>query len=148
MSNSEQLNSELTNTLEYIIDKFNLTLEVSSEQIKEFSVQISKKIITWEFMTSIIAIVFCILVIFAAIQLHKHFKIESFTKLCKIYNTLLEDSNNVEEVHKLIIKIVIKIVIVLVSLFFASFILCELKDIIMCIIFPEKVILEFISSYL
>lgn len=149
MNGSEQLNNELTTTLEYIIDKFNLTLEVSSEQIKEFSMQMAEKIIAWELMTSILAIVGYAILIFALIKIHKHFNIGSFKQLDAEYRKLWETtSDNRREIDKAVGKYALKIVIVFFVIFFGGFIISELKDILMCIIFPEKTILEFISLYL
>lgn len=149
MNGSEQLNSELTTTLEYLIDKFNLTLEVSSEQIKDFSVQMAEKIVTWEFATSLVAIAGWIIVILALIRIHEHFHIGSFKQLDAEYRKLWETtSDNRTEIDKAVGKYALKIVIVFFVIFFSGFIISELKDIVMCAVFPEKVIIEFISLYL
>lgn len=149
MNGSEQLNSELTTTLEHLIDKFNLTLEVSSEQIKDFSIQMAEKIITWEIVTSLVAIAGWVLVILALIRLHEHFKIGSFKQLDGEYKKLWETTaDNRKEIDKAIAKYSFKIVIVFLIILFGGLIVVEIKDLLLCAIFPEKVILEFISLYL
>lgn len=149
MNGSETLNSELTNTLEYLIDKFNLTLELSSEQIKEFSMQLTEKIINWEFITSLVAIAGWVLAILFIIRVHEHFKISTFKELNEQYNKLWETTNdNRIEIDKVMFKYSFKIIVIFFVLMFTSFIVGELKDIILCAVFPEKIIIEFISSYL
>lgn len=149
MNGSETLNSELTNTLEYLIDKFNLTLELSSEQIKEFSMQLTEKIINWEFITSLVAIAGWVLAILFIIRVHEHFKISTFKELNEQYNKLWETtSDNRIEIDKVMFKYSFKIIVIFFVLMFTSFIVGELKDIILCAVFPEKIIIEFISSYL
>lgn len=149
MKESEVLNNELTDTLGYLIDKFNLTLEVSSEQLKEFSTQMAEKIITWELVTSLVAIAGWVLVILLIVRLHEQFKIGTFKQLNTEYNKLWETtSNNRTDIDKVIMRYSFKILAVFLLILFTSFIVGELKDIVLCAVFPEKVIIEFISSYL
>lgn len=150
MNEVETVNNELTETLGYLIDKFNLTLEVSSEQIKEFSTQMAEKIITWEFVTSLVAIAGWVLVLLFIARVHEQFKIGSFKELNKQYNELWNTTGDRarQDVDKLTMKYIFKIVVIFLLLLFTSFIISELKDIVMCAVFPEKVILEFISNYL
>ena len=149
MNEAEVLNNELANTIERLIDKFNLTLEVSSEQLKNFSLQMTEKIINWEFVTSLVAIAGWILAILIIVRLHEHFKIGTFKKLNEDYNKLWENTeSNRANIDKLMVKYSFKIIAIFLLLLFTSFIVGELKDIILCAVFPEKIIIEFISSYL
>lgn len=140
MVNSAGLNKELTDTLGYLIDKFNLTLEVSGEQIKEFSTQLANKIIRWEILGSsfmlILHLILALLLFKVVTKKFKNITIKNIIELEKIKD------------DKEIIKIFMKIVCYIVLFALALIIMMELGDIILCIAFPEKIILEFISNYI
>lgn len=148
MNNSETLNTELTSTLEYLIDKFNITLNLSSEQLKAFSIQMAEKIITWKIATSIFSLVCWAILIIVILKILKILKIEKFSQLNKMYIALSENGDRGINIDKLAIKYVIKIVAMITILFFIAFITIDIKTIIECVVFPEKIILEFISQYL
>ena len=150
MGASETLNNEVTDTLGYLIDKFNLTFEVLTNQIKEFSEQMATKIITWELVESIIYLVIYLAIISIIFIILKHFKIKSFKVLKEMYNSV-DDYKTAEE--KLVLDETFKHAAVRISGYIIVFmltmwIIAELKDIILCITFPEKIILEFISRYI
>ena len=133
------LNNEALDTLGYLIDKFNLTLEVSSAQIKDFSIQLANKIVRWELIESIIYALVHLCIMLAMVFIIKKLKDISIKKIIEI-----EAFKNDKE----LIRVMAKIVCYIISLFMITVILGEIYDIVMCIAFPEKIILEFIGKYI
>lgn len=133
------LNNEALDTLSYLIDKFNLTLEISSTQIKDFSIQLANKIVRWELIESIIYLLIHLCIMLAMVYIIKKLKDTSIKKIIEV-----EAFKNDKEP----IRVMVKIVCYIISLFMLTAILKEIYDILMCIAFPEKTILEFISKYI
>lgn len=150
MSGSETLNNELTNTLGYLIDKFNLTLELSTEQIKTFSIQLADKIIRWEVMTSLLNMIAIALMIVLITIILKRFKIAKFSVLSTEYDELIKltDAESMRKYNILLMKIAIRIVYYFLIGVFTIMVLSEITDIVLSIAFPEKIILEFMGKYL
>ena len=150
MGASETLSNEVTDTLGYLIDKFNLTLDVSSNQIKEFSEQMATKIITWELINSAIYLMISVVIIVLAIIALKHFKIKTFKECKELYDSV-EDYITKEEkavLDKCARHVMLRVVFYLIVLMALGSMFSELKDIILCIAFPEKIILDFIGQYI
>lgn len=150
MNGSETLNNELTNTLGYLIDKFNLTLELSTEQIKTFSIQLADKIIRWEVMTSLLNMIAIALMIVLITIILKRFKIAKFSVLSTEYDELIKltDAESMRKYNILLMKIAIRIVYYFLIGVFTIMVLSEITDIVLSIAFPEKIILEFMGKYL
>lgn len=144
------LNNETLDTLGYLIDKFNLTLELSTNQIKDFSVQLSEKIVRWELFTSVFAVIFQLLVIVVVFKLIKHFKIEKLKCLLKQYNDIVNNTDGESRAkhEKTIIHLFTRVIAYFILALTISLMASELKDILLCAVFPEKIILEFIGSYI
>lgn len=145
MSAPETLNNELTETLGYLIDKFNLTLEISSNQIKEFSEQMARKIITWEILESISNILIFAIIATVLYIIIKKFNIQKIKDAFKILNC---EEIKRKELEKAYLSITVRAALyfIILALIFTAF--TELKDIVLCIAFPEKIILEFMSKYI
>lgn len=140
----ETLNNELFTTLEKLIDKFNLTLEVSSTQLKEFSDQLATKIVVWELVQSIVLILVFIGLGLLIRKLEKTYIKESFKSLIKMYGVVSVNTNN----DRLMGLTFAKIVTWGCYLLFIGKIIQNTVDIVLCIVFPEKIILDFISNYI
>ena len=140
----ETMNNELFNTLELLIDKFNLTLEVSSEQIKEFGSTMATKIVHWELIESFLIIAALLILAVVIKKLEKKYIKDSFQNLVNLCKT----SEINREYDKLVAKLLIKIAAFICYVVFIGNIIKNIVDIILCLTFPEKVILEFIGSYI
>ena len=147
---SDVLTNQTLDTLGYLIDKFNLTLEVSTNQIKDFSVQLSEKIVKWEFFTSLLAVAFQIIVLLLIFRLIEHFKIEKIQSAMKQYESITNktDSESREKHEKLLIHIFIRVIAYFIILLTVCLMVGELRDIVLCTVFPERIILGFIGNYI
>ena len=141
---SSIVTDELNDTLGYLIDKFNLTLEISTEQVKNFSEQLAKKIITWEIINSALTILVLTILIVIAFKLLKVLKFESTKELMKI----IESNELPGQAELAVWKLIAKVAIYLCIIGIAFGVSNEIFDIVMSIAFPEKIILEFISNYI
>lgn len=140
----ETMNNELLSTLEMLIDKFNLTLEVSSEQIKEFGSTMATKIVHWELIESFLIIAILLILAVVIRKLDKKYINDSFQNLINLCKT----SEINREYDKLVAKLLIKVVTFICYVVFIGNIIKNIVDIILCLTFPEKIILEFIGSYI
>lgn len=144
MNSTDTLNNELSDTLGYLIDKFNITLELSSNQIKDFSEQFARKIITWEILGSSLNILLSLSIILVVIGVFKKMKLD---KLKEIWKNATSIDNNTVLQNSFGVKLVIKLVGYTLIIGSTISILSETVDIIMSLAFPEKIIIEFISKY-
>ena len=144
MSNESK---QIYDNIEYLLDKLNLTFEMPVEQLKAFSQQLANKIITWELLGSTFTLIICILLILVSVtyivRLHKR---ENFIKF-------LKDNWNAEDLKRAEVLKLVKYIVVFVWIFFivACIIPTLIQNIIItiqCFVFPEKIILEFLSNYL
>lgn len=137
----ENGNNQLIDLFDYIIDKFNIAIEVPKEQLTEFTQQFATKIINWELWNSIISIIICLLIISVDVILYR----KLFGKGLKAFKDFWSNINlhNTQE-GKLIALVLMIFVLVIVTII----ILMKIYNIILCIVFPEKIILDFIGQYM
>lgn len=138
----ENTSNELIELFEYALDKFNIAIEIPKEQLREFAVQFIEKTIAYEILISTLSILICILVIIAVMAIYK--KVFKGYSVKKAFSSLLNAEKNEEAELKLGL-LVILILLVMIAI---CFICRELKDIILCFTFPEKIVLEFIGNYI
>lgn len=129
---------------EYImnwLDKLNISLEVTQSELKETLSIISKKAVAYEMITSIVSVV----IFMAAIVI----MIAVFLKItgCKNIKSGIQCVKKLD-INKNLDKTLIIMIIAVLSFFTLIGIVTQVIDIIECIVFPEKVILEFIGRYL
>lgn len=129
---------------EYImnwLDKLNISLEVTQSELKETLSIISKKAVAYEMITSIVSVV----IFMAAIVI----MITVFLKItgCKNIKSGIQCVKKLD-INKNLDKTLIIMIIAVLSFFTLIGIVTQVIDIIECIVFPEKVILEFIGRYL
>ena len=108
------------------------------------------KIITWELINSAIYLMISIVIIILAIIALKHFKIKTFKECKELYDSVEDYITNEEKavLDKCARHVVLRVVFYLIVLMAFSSMFSELKDIILCIAFPEKIILDFIGQYI
>lgn len=129
---------------EYImdwLDKLNISLEVTQSELKEALSIISKKAVAYEMITSIVSVVIFIAAIVIMITV--------FLKItgCKNIKSGIQCVKKLD-INKNLDKTLIIMIIAVLSFFTLIGIVTQVVDIIECIVFPEKVILEFIGRYL
>lgn len=129
---------------EYImnwLDKLNISLEVTQSELKETLSIISKKAVAYEMITSIVSVV----IFMAAIVI----MITVFLKItgCKNIKSGIQCVKKLD-INKNLDKTLIIMIIAVLSFFTLIGIVTQIIDIIECIVFPEKVILEFVGRYL
>lgn len=129
---------------EYImdwLDKLNISLEVTQSELKEALSIISKKAVAYEMITSIVSVVIFIAAIVIMITV--------FLKItgCKNIKSGIQCVKKLD-INKNLDKTLIIMIIAVLSFFTLIGIVTQVIDIIECIVFPEKVILEFIGMYL
>lgn len=129
---------------EYImdwLDKLNISLEVTQSELKEALSIISKKAVAYEMITSIVSVVIFIAAIVIMITV--------FLKItgCKNIKSGIQCVKKLD-INKNLDKTLIIMIIAVLSFFTLIGIVTQVIDIIECIVFPEKVILEFIGRYL
>lgn len=129
---------------EYImnwLDKLNISLEVTQSELKETLSIISKKAVAYEMITSIVSIAIFMIVI--VIMLAVFLKITG----CKNIKSGIQCVKKLD-INKNLDKTLIIMIIAVLSFFTLIGIVTQVIDIIECIVFPEKIILEFIGRYL
>lgn len=129
---------------EYImdwLDKLNISLEVTQSELKEALSIISRKAVAYEMITSIVSVVIFITAIVIMIAV--------FLKItgCKNIKSGIQCVKKLD-INKNLDKTLIIMIIAVLSFFTLVGIATQVIDIIECIVFPEKVILEFIGRYL
>lgn len=129
---------------EYImdwLDKLNISLEVTQSELKEVLSIISRKAVAYEMITSIVSIVIFMIVI--VIMLAVFLKITGYKNIKSgiQYVKKLDINKNLD-------KTLIIMIIAILLFFTLVCIVTQVIDIIECIVFPEKIILEFIGRYL
>lgn len=129
---------------EYImdwLDKLNISLEVTQSELKEALSTISRKAVAYEMITSIVSIVIFMIVI-----------VIMFAVFLKItgYKNIKSGIQYVKklDINKNLDKTLIIMIIAILLFFTLVCIVTQVIDIIECIVFPEKIILEFIGRYL
>lgn len=131
--------NEVNDTLGYLIDKFNISLDITASQIAAFSKEMATKIIAWKLSVSTIIVLICSIILVAAIIYCKNEKIIKTFKDLKA-NQMPEKDFGIYSLKCVICFFTICITTILV--------LSNIYNIIMCLVFPEKIILEFVSYYL
>lgn len=129
---------------EYImdwLDKLNISLEVTQSELNETLSIISKKAVAYEMITSIVSVVIFMAAI--VIMLTVFLKITG----CKNIKFGIQYVKKLD-INKELDKALIIMIITVLSFFTLIGIATQVIDIIECIVFPEKIILEFIVRYL
>ncbi len=137
------MNSQQT-FYEYImnwLDKFNISVEVTQSELKDTLTNISSKAVKYEMITSIIWLILCIVVVIIAYKV-----LVNITKTKGIKNVIkYMDSVDISKNGD---KILFCIITIMAIVFAVIGIISQVVDITECILFPEKIVLEFIGRYL
>jgi hypothetical protein len=126
------------------IDKFDLKVEVSQDELKSTLTNIAAKAVRYELITSILKLILIIVCMFLIYKLFKYitgianFK-ESIQTIKKINKT--KDEGTITKILETVIYYIIVTMLI-------TFAISQIVDIIECFVFPEKIVLEFIGRYL
>lgn len=128
-----------------LIDKWNLKVELSQSELKDLFTGIAKKAVTWEFCTSLITVIVVLVLLFLGVRLllYLEAKHKTFSIIKDIFYN--KSDGNTKDLPFICIYIIVTILILIVLV---PALVSNIVDIISCICFPEKVVLEFISSYM
>lgn len=156
----------LQEIIDYIVEKFNLYLEIPKEQLTQFVTQLCEKIIIWEIVTSALVIMVNVIVFMLLAFIVKQYSKKNSVNIKDIVKTAyFESYKNLEDImYKLkpktkeftveqVISFKATVIFITAILIFASIMMVtslfsESLDILYSFIFSEKVILEFIGQYI
>ena len=129
-----------------LIDQWNLKISVSQEELKTLVSTVSRKIINWEFYTSLITVIIWLLVVVVCTRyILKLNKDRNFKESFKILTESV-DSNVIKKDTIRVILLwlyIVVLVIVVIPLIVTNFI-----DLFECYYFPEKVVIDFFGQYM
>ena len=133
--------------LDYLIDKFNLTLEIEKSKIEGFITQLSHKVVTWELVTHIIGLVI-MTIVFIAVTIF----LIKYNKKHKCFK-LIKDTWNSDTIDKETSMLVTKSYVLCIFYFVFAFVnlitfIDYTSTVIQCIFIPEKIFIEFIGKYI
>lgn len=139
----EKMESSLYSEIDKWMDKFNIKLEVTQQQLQEILERFSRRAITYELITSSILLVIGIILVIASIKLLKLLlKVEYFRKISYDPSVM---KLKAYEVNKYTTYLFILCVMAGIGI---PLVITQIHDIIVAIAFPEKTVLQFIGRYL
>lgn len=130
--------NETLETLEYLLNKFNVTIDVSKEALNTYIKNFCQKIVVYETIMAIVMLIIGIALLILSIYLFKKYKIVSSIK---------EYMNEDSAIDKVLssVRFTLTIILLLSSI---VIIICSIHNLAECIFFPEKTILDFLGKYI
>lgn len=130
--------NETLEKLEYLLNKFNVTIDVSKEALNTYVKEFCQKIVAYEAVMAILILMLGVAMLVFSLYLFKKYKLVSSVK-----EHLSNDSDEIDDV--LSITFSLAIVLLLLSI---TVIICCIHNLAECIFFPEKTILDFLGKYI
>lgn len=129
-----------------LIDRWNLKVTLSQEELKSLFTTISERAITWEFYTSLITVIVWLLifVVFTRYILKLN-KERSFKESFKILTESVDTNVVKKDMLRVILFCVYVVVLVMVII---PLIVTNFIDLFECYYFPEKVVIDFFGQYM
>lgn len=129
-----------------LIDRWNLKVTLSQEELKSLFTTISERAITWEFYTSLITVIVWLLifVVFTRYILKLN-KERSFKESFKILTESVDTNVAKNDMLRVILFCVYVVVLVMVII---PLIVTNFIDLFECYYFPEKVVIDFFGQYM
>lgn len=129
-----------------LIDRWNLKVTLSQEELKSLFTNISERAITWEFYTSLITVIVWLLifVVFTRYILKLN-KERSFKESFKILTESVDTNVVKKDMLRVILFCVYVVVLVMVII---PLIVTNFIDLFECYYFPEKVVIDFFGQYM
>ena len=135
------VSEDILNSIEHILDKLNITLEISKAELLNYINSLGAKIITYEIIMNILAILICIVILIALISFEKKGnRLKKDIKACKDSFNDSKDNNT-----KALVNCAVALFIAIME---SIRLVIAITNLVMCFVFPEKIILEFISRYI
>ena len=139
--NTFNISEDTLNSIEHILDKLNITLEISKAELLNYINSLGAKIITYEIIMNILAILICIVILIALISFEKKGnRLKKDIKACKDSFNDSKDNNT-----KALVNCAVALFIAIME---SIRLVIAITNLVMCFVFPEKIILEFISRYI
>lgn len=129
-----------------LIDRWNLKVTLSQEELKSLFTTISERAITWEFYTSLITVIVWLLIVVVCTRyILKLNKERSFKESFKILTESVDTNVAKKDMLRVILfcMYVVVLVMVIIPLIVTNFI-----DLFECYYFPEKVVIDFFGQYM
>lgn len=135
------ISEDTLNSIEHILDKLNITLEISKAELLNYINSLGAKIITYEIIMNILAILICVVILIALISFEKKGnRLKKDIKACKDSLNDSKDNNT-----KAIVNCAVALFIAIIE---SIRLVIAITNLVMCFVFPEKIILEFIARYI
>lgn len=135
------ISEDTLNYIEHILDKLNITLEISKAELLNYINSLGAKIITYEIIMNILAILICVVILIALISFEKKGnRLKKDIKACKDSFNDSKDNNT-----KALVNCAVALFIAIME---SIRLVIAITNLVMCFVFPEKIILEFIARYI
>ena len=151
------LSDEIIKVIEYFGTKLNLTLDVKSEQLLEFSEQLAYKIVRWELLSSAVELTIwttiIVIAIIVTLKLNKKFNAFNKMKCALLGAKYVEDYDDIKNKSEAAVDgvgfcMIYAFIAVMCFALALPTVIGNIVDISKCLLFPEKIIIEFIAKYL
>lgn len=123
------------------LNKLDLKIDITQQQLQSALTKISGKIIAYKITTSILTIVILSILLIVMWVVYK-----KYTKNIKVIKTLKEYFKG--STSDGIMLVIFTVLVSFITLFVGMEIATKLWEIGECILFPEKIIIEFIGGYM
>lgn len=129
------MSSEITKILDDLAQRFGVAIDWTSQNVVPYLQDLSTKIVNHELFTSIVWIIISLTPIFVFFKMYLRAKKNGFDK------TFMDEEDDDISLYGISFLIVC-----LLSVISFIIIISQVFDIITCLVFPEKVIFEFLKS--
>lgn len=136
----DMASNETLEALEYLLNKFNVTIDVSKEALNTYIKNFCQKIVVYETIMAIVVLMIGIALLILSIYLFKKYKIVSSIK-----EYMNEDEDSAIDKVLSSVRFTLTILLLLSSI---VVIICCIHNLAECIFFPEKTILDFLGKYI
>lgn len=142
---TSELDTELLQNIEYVLDKLNVTIEISKADLANYVDAFCRKVIVYKSVMYTIQLILALVVIVALLIFEFNKKQRWKTSVGVVKDSM---KNNTPLDNKMALCFINICSAVLIALFAVTGLINSIVNLILCLAFPEKVIIEFISSYL
>lgn len=142
---TSELDTELLQNIEYVLDKLNVTIEISKADLANYIDAFCRKVIVYKSVMYTIQLLLALVVIVALLIFEFNKKQRWKTSVGVVKDSM---KNNTPLDNKMALCFINICSAVLIALFAVTGLINSIVNLILCLAFPEKVIIEFISSYL
>lgn len=124
------MSTEIIKILDAVCDKFGITIDWTSQNVMPYVEQIGKHIVQYELWTSSLWTIFSLIVLIAGTIICGK-KIKSAIRYGDREDTILG----------------VGVILLIIYFTFFSLLIVQIQDVITALTFPEKTILDFITTY-